>query len=117
MGPVIQANWRPTFEDALRSGGLLYFNSINTSVRTELADSMVTLGEPLPAGFISQRKLPSASSSGKLDFTLVETIKRSNFPPLKCPLVKNGVNGNCMMRGIGVHLCIFKQLSVIQNQK
>ena len=40
-GPVIQANGRLTFEDDLRSGGLLYF-----TVRTELADSMVTLGDP-----------------------------------------------------------------------
>ena len=40
-GPVIQANGRMTFRDDLRSGGLLYF-----TVRTELADSMVTLGDP-----------------------------------------------------------------------
>jgi len=45
-GPVIQANGRLTFEDDLRSGGLLYFTTQWTSVRTELADSMVTLGEP-----------------------------------------------------------------------
>ena len=45
-GPVIQANGRLTFEDDLRSGGLLCFISMNASVRTELADSMVTLGEP-----------------------------------------------------------------------
>ena len=45
-GPVIQANGRLTFEDDLRSGGLLCFISMNTSVRTELADSMVTPGEP-----------------------------------------------------------------------
>ena len=45
-GPVIQANGRLTFEDDLRSGGLLCFNSRNASVRTELADSMVTPGEP-----------------------------------------------------------------------
>ena len=36
-GPVIQANGRLTFVDDLRSGG---------SVRTGLADSMVTLEEP-----------------------------------------------------------------------
>ena len=36
-GPVIQANGRLTFEDDLRSGGLLC---------TELADSMVTPGKP-----------------------------------------------------------------------
>ena len=70
-GPVIQANGRLTFEDDLRSGGLL-----NASVGTELADSMVTLGEPrgdlvcematLPAAYILQRKVPSASSSGSL---------------------------------------------------
>ena len=46
MGPVIQANGRLTFEDDLRSGGLLYFTTQWTSVRTELADSMVNLGEP-----------------------------------------------------------------------
>ena len=45
-GPVIQANERLTFEDDLRSGGLLCFISMNASVRTELADSMVTTGEP-----------------------------------------------------------------------
>ena len=45
-GPVIQANGRLTYEDDLRSGGLLCFISMNASVRTELADSMVTPGEP-----------------------------------------------------------------------
>ena len=45
-GPVIQANWRLTFEDELRSGDLLCFISMNARVRTELADSMVTPGEP-----------------------------------------------------------------------
>ena len=45
-GPVIQANRRLTFEDDLRSGGLLCFISMNASVLTELADSMVTPGEP-----------------------------------------------------------------------
>ena len=45
-GPVIQANGRLTFEDDLRSGGLLCFISMNASARTELADSMVTPGEP-----------------------------------------------------------------------
>ena len=45
-GPVIQANGRLTFEDDLRSGGLLCIISMNASVRTELNDSMVTLGEP-----------------------------------------------------------------------
>ena len=45
-GPVIQANGRLTFEDDLRSGGEVYFTTQWTSVRTELADSMVTLGEP-----------------------------------------------------------------------
>ena len=45
-GPVIQANGRLTFEDDLRSGGLLCFISMSASVRTELADSMVTPGEP-----------------------------------------------------------------------
>ena len=45
-GPVIQANGRLSFEDGLRSGGLLYCVSQGISVRTELADSMVTLGEP-----------------------------------------------------------------------
>ena len=45
-GPVIQANGRLTYEDDLRSGGLLWFISMNASIRTELADSMVTPGEP-----------------------------------------------------------------------
>ena len=45
-GPVIQANGRLTFEDDLRSGGLLSLVSMNASIRTELADSMVTPGEP-----------------------------------------------------------------------
>ena len=45
-GPVIQANGRLTFEDDLRSGGLLCFISMKASVRTELANSMVTLVEP-----------------------------------------------------------------------
>ena len=44
--PVIQANGRLTFEDDLRSGGLLCFVSMNASVDTELVDSMVTPGEP-----------------------------------------------------------------------
>ena len=39
-GPVIQAIGRLTFEDNLRSGGLLCFISMNASVPTELADSM-----------------------------------------------------------------------------
>ena len=68
-GPVIQANGRLTFEDDLRSGGLLCFISINASVRTELADSMVTLhrGNPgvarcrematLLVGYIPQCKM------------------------------------------------------------
>ena len=45
-GPVIQENGRLSFEDDLRSGGLLCFISMNAGVRTELADSMVTPGEP-----------------------------------------------------------------------
>ena len=45
-GPVIQANGRLTFEDDLRSGGLLSLVSMNASICTELADSMVTPGEP-----------------------------------------------------------------------
>ena len=45
QGPVIQANGRLTFEDELRSGGLLCFISMNAIVGTELADSMVTPGE------------------------------------------------------------------------
>ena len=39
-GPVFQANGRLSFVDDLRSGGLKW-----TSIRTELANSMVTLGE------------------------------------------------------------------------
>ena len=45
-GTVIQANGRLTFEDDLRSGGLLCFISMNASICTELANSMVTLEEP-----------------------------------------------------------------------
>ena len=45
-GLVIQANGRLKFEDDLRSGGLQYFTSQWTSVCNELADSLVTLGEP-----------------------------------------------------------------------
>ena len=45
-GPVIQASGRLSFEDDLRSGGLLYGVLQSISVHTELADSMVTLGEP-----------------------------------------------------------------------
>ena len=41
-----QANGELTFEDDLRLGGLLCFISMNASIRTELADSMVNLGEP-----------------------------------------------------------------------
>ena len=47
-GSVIQANGMLTFEDDLRSGGLLYFT---TSIHTELADSMVTLAETIGIGF------------------------------------------------------------------
>ena len=39
-------NGRLTFEDDLRSGVLLCYTTKRTSVRTGLADSMVTLGEP-----------------------------------------------------------------------
>ena len=46
VGPVTQANWRLTFEDDVRSGGLLYFTTQFTNVCTGLAKSMVTLGEP-----------------------------------------------------------------------
>ena len=45
-GPVIQANGRLTFEDDLRSGGVLCFISMNPRIRAELADNMVTPGEP-----------------------------------------------------------------------
>ena len=45
-GPVIQPNERLTFEDDLRSGGLLCFISMSASVRPELADSIVTPGKP-----------------------------------------------------------------------
>ena len=34
------------WEADLRSGGLLYFTTQRTSIHTELADSMVNLGEP-----------------------------------------------------------------------
>ena len=44
-GSVIHANGRMTFEDDLMSGGLLYFTTKWTSIRTELTDSRVTLGE------------------------------------------------------------------------
>ena len=46
-GPVVHAHGRLTFEDDLMSGGLLCFIAMNASVRTELADSMVTPGEPV----------------------------------------------------------------------
>ena len=45
-GPVIQANGRLTFEDDLRSGGLLCFISMNARFRTELVNSVVTPEEP-----------------------------------------------------------------------
>ena len=45
-GPVKQANGRLIFEDDLRSGGLLCFILINASVRADLDDSIVTLGNP-----------------------------------------------------------------------
>ena len=67
---AIQANGRLTFEDDLRSGGLLYFCTQQTSVCTELANSMGNRGvtscqkmATLPAGYILQRKVLSASSS------------------------------------------------------
>ena len=73
-----------TFEDDLRSGGLLYFISMNASVLTELATVWSHLGNPevtrcqematLPAGYIPQHKVPSASSSGKLDFIVCEVL-------------------------------------------
>ena len=43
---VNQGNERLTFENDLRSGGLAHFTAQWTSVHTELANSMVTLGEP-----------------------------------------------------------------------
>ena len=48
-GPVIQANGRLSFEDDLRSGGLLYCVSQSTSIHTELPDRKVILGEPRDA--------------------------------------------------------------------
>ena len=45
-GPVIQGNGRLTFADGLRSEGLLCFTTQQTSSRTGLAESIVTLGEP-----------------------------------------------------------------------
>ena len=76
-GPVVQANERLIFEDDLRSGAVCY-----TSLHSEPASALSlptvwsTLGNPgvarcqematLPAGYIPQRKLPSASSSGSL---------------------------------------------------
>ena len=46
-GPVIKANGRLTFDDGLRSGGLLHLTEpYSTRICTELADSMVTLREP-----------------------------------------------------------------------
>ena len=83
-GPVIQANGRLTFEDDFRSGGLLCFISMNAIVHTELADSMVTLGNSavtrcrematLAAGYIPQCKVPLASSSGVLNFIVCEVL-------------------------------------------
>ena len=43
-GPVIQANGRLTFEDDLRSGGLLCFTTQWASINTGLVDGMVTPG-------------------------------------------------------------------------
>ena len=68
-GPAIQAiTGRLIFEDDLRSGGPQCFTTRWNSVRTELANSMVTPGDPwmarcremstLPAGYIPQRKVP-----------------------------------------------------------
>ena len=45
-GPVIQANGWLTFKGELRSGGLLFFTTQWTIVRTELANSMDILREP-----------------------------------------------------------------------
>ena len=70
QGPVIQANGRLTFGYDLRSGGLLYF-----TVRTELADSMVTLGEP-GGGNFACRIHPAAQSdilAGTLTCTFLES--------------------------------------------
>ena len=64
-GPVIQANKRLTFEGDLRSRGLLYFTTQKTSVRTELADSMVTLhwgGKVLRDGNFACRIHPAAQN-------------------------------------------------------
>ena len=67
-----------------RSGGLLYFILINASVCTELANSMITQGNlgvtgcqdmaTLPAGYSKEHKVPSASSSGKLDFSALAEL-------------------------------------------
>ena len=66
------------------SGGLLCFISINISNPTELADSIVTVGNPgiircqemanLPAEYIPQRKVPLTCSNGSLDFILCEVF-------------------------------------------
>ena len=70
-GPVFQANGRLSFVDDLRSGGLKW-----TSIRTELANSMVTLGERTQGwlgvgerviwsiGYIQQLKALLGNSSG-----------------------------------------------------
>ena len=46
VSPVIQANVRLSFEDDLRSGGLLNCVSQFIRVHTDLVDSMVTPGVP-----------------------------------------------------------------------
>ena len=68
---LFQANGRLSFEDDLRSGGLFYCVSQWTSVLTELADIMVTLGNDRmlkksiwTVWYIQQLKALLASSSG-----------------------------------------------------
>ena len=75
MGPVIQANGRLTFEGDLRSAILHYVHSEPASALSLLTvwSHWWNLGAArcrkmgtLPAGYISQRRVPSASSSESL---------------------------------------------------
>ena len=75
-GPVIQPNWRLTFEDDLRQE--VCYTSLHSDPASALSSLTVWShwGNPglarcqematLPTGYILQRKVPSASSSGSL---------------------------------------------------
>ena len=86
-GPVIQANGKLTFEDDLRSGGQeVCYISLHSKPASALSLPTVWLHwgnlgvarcwemATLPAGYIPQRKLPSASSSGSLFHCVCEVL-------------------------------------------